>query len=250
MSTGARIQVFEHQKLYIKTSPNGIGLTIAQWESLVRYADKAPLPYYKPIHRGIQFSHFVGVIRVGKLTIEILPKIGQYNSDATLWHRVLLDMLKESQLLDIRSVSQADLSIRPRSILDLYLDLFLTEVEQLLQQGLTKSYRHTNENRTALRGKLLFPQQLTQNFIHQERFYVRHQIYDAQTIPNRLLYKALKLILMLTNQPQLLTRVRTLLLDFPAQPDLFVTEETFEQLPYNRKTERYRPALILSLIHI
>lgn len=246
MATGARIQVFEHQKLYIKTNPNGFGLTTDQWESLVRYADEAPLPYYRPIHRGIQFSHFVGVIQVGKLTIEILPKIGQYSPNTTFWHQVLLDMLRESRLLDIRSVSKANLSLQPRSILDLYLGLFLAELDQLLQQGLLKSYRQTNENRTALRGKLLFPQQLVQNFLHQERFFVCHQVYDTETIQNRLLFKALKLVLLLTNQPQLITKARTLLLDFPAQTDLAVTEETFTQLPLNRKTERYRPALAIA----
>lgn len=242
MGTETRLRVFEHQKLRVSSNPEEPGLTTAQWESLVRYVDKAPLPYYRPIHRGIQFAQYVGVIRVGKLTIEILPKVGQHGN-ADLWQQVLLDMLRESRMLDIRTVSQATLSVRPRSILDLYLTSFLSEVEQLLSQGLAKSYRQTDQNRTALSGKLLFPQHFTHNSVHQERFFVRHQTYDTQTLPNQLLYKTLHLIRSLTNHPPLITRARTLLLNFPELQDVPVSEDTFARLIYNRKTERYRPAL-------
>ena len=241
MNTDTIIQVFEHEKLRV-TANDSSSFTQQHLTALTRYHEKQPQAYFKLIHQGVQFSQYVGVIRVGSLTIEILPKVGK-EGNANLWQQVLLDMLWESRMLDIRGISQATLMVRHRSILELYLTLFLSEVEQLLHQGLAKSYRQTNQNRKVLSGKLLFPQHFTHNSVHQERFFVRHQTYDTQTLSNQLLYKTLCLIQLLTNHPQLLTRARTLLLNFPELQDVPVSEDTFAGLIYNRKTERYRPAL-------
>jgi len=72
----------------------------------------------------------VGVLRVGSLTIEILPKAEAERDSGTIdrsqlverWKSRLLRMLKESHHLDIRSVDEASLRLQNHTILDLSLN--------------------------------------------------------------------------------------------------------------------------------
>lgn len=237
------IQVFEHDKLRVNANESS-AFTQQHLTALTRYYEKQPQPYYKLIHQGVQFSQYVGVIQVGSLTIEILPKVGKVG-DATLWQQVLVGMLIESRLLDVRSPTQASLRVKSHSILELYISLFLDEVELLQHQGLLKAYRRVQANKGACKGRLLIHRQITQNYAHQERFFVDYPTYDHDNLMNQLLYKTLRLIPSLTHQPLLIGRTRTLLLNFPQQADLLPNSDLFDGLVYNRKTSVYQSAIQL-----
>ncbi|MCF2494273.1 McrC family protein [Dyadobacter chenhuakuii] len=243
MNRDTIIQVFEHDKLRVIANESST-FTQQHLTALTRYYEKQPQPYFKLIHQGVQFSQYVGVIRVGSLTIEILPKIGKV-SDGNLWQQVLIGMLIESRLLDVRSPTQASLRVKPHSILELYIAVFLDEVELLQHQGLLKAYRRMQENKGACKGRLVVHRQITQNYAHQERFYVDHPTYDNDNLLNQLLYKTLRLIPLLTYQPLLVGRTRTLLLNFPQQADILTSSDLFNELVYNRKTSVYQPAIQL-----
>ncbi|QRQ99508.1 McrC family protein [Dyadobacter sandarakinus] len=243
MNRDTIIQVFEHDKLRVIANESST-FTQQHLTALTRYYEKQPQPYFKLIHQGVQFSQYVGIIRVGSLTIEILPKVGNVG-DANLWQQVLVGMLIESRLLDVRSPTQASLRVKSHSILELYIALFLDEVELLQHQGLLKAYRRVQENRGACKGRLLVHRQITQNYAHQERFCVDYPTYDNDNLLNQLLYKTLRLIPSLTYQTLLVGRTHTLLLNFPRQADISTSSHRFDELVYNRKTSVYRSAIQL-----
>ena len=111
-------QVFEHQTLKIGQHPN---FTEQVWETLIRFNDKHEQRYFTIIHRGVRFRHYVGVIQVGQLTIEILPK-ADANEDLddvtnkNRWQSVLILMLKTCRLLKIESLSNARLQLQQHFI--------------------------------------------------------------------------------------------------------------------------------------
>jgi 5-methylcytosine-specific restriction enzyme subunit McrC len=235
------IQVFEHQTIRWDSFP---GFEKDDVDAMARYLEKSPLPYYTLVYKGVKFAQYVGVIQVGNLTIEILPKAdaNALASDPT-WQRVLLDMLKECALLNAESVSQASLRLKPHSILDLYLSLFLKEVERILHQGLVKKYRSQEGNQFTLKGRLHFAQNVHQNLIHQERFYVKYQVYDHEHLINQILYKTLRVIPLLSSSSFLLDQINRLLLSFPEQEEISVHSSTFQNIRLNRKTNHYHQAL-------
>ena len=238
------IQLFEHGKLRIGQVIDGIKFGENHFEALSKYSEKMPLPYYSLLHRGIKFNQYVGVIQAGDLTIEILPKADKSPTpDKKKWRNVLLDMLFACRLLKIKSISHANLFLKKHSILDLYISMFLDEVESLLHHGLAKKYRFTKANQKAWKGSLQFQQQVSKNIVHKERFYVRYQTYDRENIYNQLLYKTICLLPLLTKIPLLHNRIASVHLDFPEMPNLKVDEATFKKLSFDRKTERYRTAL-------
>jgi 5-methylcytosine-specific restriction enzyme subunit McrC len=195
------------------------------------------------IRGGVQFNQYVGVLQVGGTTIEVLPKVDRLNKEDDSWRKVLIDMLRKVHGLDLKSTNNAALRLKPHSILDLYMELLVTEVAYLMRQGLTKSYRKTEGNRTALKGKLLFAKQIRHNLVHAERFYVQHSTYDRENKFNCILQKALHLVARLCTQASLRAHVAQLLIDFPELPDIAVDEALFQRLPWTRKTEGYRKAI-------
>lgn len=245
------IQVLEYGTLQVGVSYQGVQFEKTHWESLFDYHDEhTARRYYDMRHDGVRFRSYVGVIQAGDLTIEILPKVDDVDTvlDSTLtkWRDILLRMLHESGTLKLDSLSTAYLREKANSLLDLYLALFLNEIESLLHRGLVKRYRHTEGQQKALRGAIQFGQHIARNLVHQEHFYTRHQTYDHQHLHNQLLRQALVLLPRLTASPTLRGRAARALLAWSESPALKVTAATFTRLTYNRKTEAYRPALTIA----
>ena len=144
-------QVFEHGKLAVGEQ----GLGTKQFDALVRYNDRHGCQFFKVGHQRLYFSQFVGVIQVGDLSIEILPKADRSATpDKLKWRNALLQMLRQSGLLYVEAAPEADLHLKRSPLLDLYLDAFLSEIERLSHDGLVKKYRVTRANLYKLKGRI------------------------------------------------------------------------------------------------
>jgi 5-methylcytosine-specific restriction enzyme subunit McrC len=237
------IVVFEHEILRFDKGEKKI--TKDQFEALERYYGNGK-PYYKLVYNGVQFNEHVGVIQVGNTLIEVLPKADKAPHSAEedkKWRDLLIGMLRAVGSFDIKSTSSSNLKIKPNTILDLYFELFIKEVEYLLHNGLVKKYRKKEGNVTALKGSLQFSKHIQQNLIHQERFYVRHSTYDVEHMLHFLLYKTIKLLKQINTNNDLHSRIGVLLLHFPEMPDIKVSDATFEKLIYNRKNQHYKKVI-------
>jgi 5-methylcytosine-specific restriction enzyme subunit McrC len=244
------IQVFEHQTLRVDA---GSAFKPSHFRSLELYGYKTKEKYYSVGNQRIKFSNFVGVIQVDNLTIEILPKADNNEADTegkNKWHEALITMLQECKLIKLESLSNAKLKLKSASILDLYFDVFLTETERLVRQGLTKSYRTISENLTKIKGRIQFTEHVRRNYIHKEKVFVEHQTYDVNNKLNQILLKALEVLSDLTNNPSFDIRIKKLLLDFERVEKATISSSSFESLSFNRNTERYKQAITLAKLII
>jgi 5-methylcytosine-specific restriction enzyme subunit McrC len=239
------IKVFEHSPLTYKEGRKGYhaSFTEKHYHAFERFfSENERTPYFELIPYGVRFTSYVGAIHIGMLSIEVLPKAGRDGSPE-VWQAVLLDMLKTCSLLTARATGEAPLRLKANAILDLYFELFIRELEQLLHQGLIKRYRKTDGQTKALKGALLFAQHASKNAVHRERFYTRHTTYDADHLIHRILHEALLLVERIASGPLLTDHIGRIRLDFPELPRMKVQAAHFDRITYTRKTESYRRAL-------
>ncbi|MBO0593124.1 restriction endonuclease [Cellulophaga sp. E16_2] len=240
------IQVFEYEKLTIHKDWRGRYLAPRELERLYEFNDNNDNVYFTGIRDGVKFKNYVGVIQIGGLTIEILPKTDNNKSDDSEfedWHGALLNMLRICKHIKVKSVSEASLKRKHNSLLDLYFETYLDEVEGLLRQGLVKKYRRTSSNVLALKGRLDFNKNIQQNLIHQERFYTEHQVYDYENLINQIILKALVILGSLTYNSQLKDRILRLRASFPDIKEIQIQKYHFDKVKENRKTVSYFRAL-------
>lgn len=241
------IQIFEHERLTL--SPNGRRdkLTTRELKKLYEFNDRNDNKYFTGIRDGVKFTNYVGVIQIGGLTMEVLPKADRTSKgnseDYAKWRNALLNMLAICRMIKVDSISEASLNKRYHSLLDLYFDIFLDEVSILLHKGLIKKYHYNAKNSSALKGRILFNKQIQQNLIHQERFYTSHQVYDYEHLVNQILLRALSILSQIVSSPTIKSRVSRIKLDFPEIKEIEITKLHFDKIKESRKSIPYREAL-------
>ena len=244
MNKNNRISVFEFDQL--RADKGEQKLSQAQYQALEKFYGNGGTPYFGLINNGVKFCQYVGVLHIGKTLIEVLPKADRISStedDKAKWRNILIGMLKAVGIFDIHAPSSSQLKLKSNSILDLYIELFINEVESILHEGLAKRYRKTEGNINSLKGRLLFNKNIQKNSVHQERFYTCYTNFDYEHKLHFILYKAILLIKSINTNHQLQSKIGALLLNFPEMPDIKVNEETFTKIVYSKKTERYRKAI-------
>ena len=242
------IQVFEHTTL-----PVGGQFTPNHFKCLVQYNERHGNRFFAVGLNRIHFRNYVGVIQVGNLTIEILPKADKIPDSPIQKQKgqgALLEMLQQSGFIRVASMSDARLRLRSSSLLDIYFDSFLAEVDELVHHGLVRKYRQTCGNLPTLKGRIFFQRHLAKNIVHRERFFTAHVFYDRNNLFNQILRVALDVLVGVSSNPHLVALARSLATLFEGVDGAEVTDRTFSRLTYTRNTERYRRALQLARLII
>ncbi len=243
------IKVFEYSTLCL-----GDTFKVEHFKRLVHYNEKHGNKFFGVGNKRIYFKQYVGVIQIGDVIIEILPKADKSDvndeSSKNKWHDILVDMLRECGFIKLENLTNANLKLRSASLIDLYFETFLNEVQSLIHYGLVKKYRLEESNLYKLKGRLIFSRNISENLIHKERFYSAHQVYDRNNVFNRIVNKALNILISITNNQGLIKSARNLKLSFEEVSDINVTENTFKNLRFNRITEAYKPAIQLARLII
>ncbi len=243
-----QISVFEHQVIRVGMEWSGQAFTVTHYRALVRYKNDRNHHWYQILPDGIRFSHYVGVLQVGTLIIEILPKTEAAAPE--VWRRVLLEMLAVAGVLKIETAASTGLGIRANFLLDYYFDHFLEKIHGLLKGGLIRKYRTMQQNEKAWKGQLNFQKQIQYNVAHQERFYTRRNHYDYSHPVNRILKQALCILPRLTDNLVLKNKAYGLQAAFPDLDPWQFSEKEFKQILRDKAFFNYRPALELAYLII
>jgi 5-methylcytosine-specific restriction enzyme subunit McrC len=243
------ISVYEYGFLQVGESYNDIEFTETLYKELAKYltANKN-CGYYSLLYNKIRFANYVGVIKVGDVTIEILPKIEKAEGDEKTWRNALIKMLYISLQVEASTTTLANINVNQQSVLTTYINLFLTETETLLHKGLIKKYRKEQGNKNALKGKLVFSKHITQNLTHAERFYVEYNDYNRDNIYNFILQAATECIIKINPSFYLTNKAKSLLNLLPECSSVKIGETLFSKLKYDRKTDGYKTAIELARI--
>lgn len=130
--------------------------------------------------------------------IEILPKFdlsAEPEDQDENTRTIFLSMLRHWRGKGFRQLSESQIrSLRNFPMLEAFVYLFLTNVQELVRRGLARRYVQMEENLTYLRGRLQFADHIRENLIDQSRFFVSHDEFSENRPANRLIRKVLELL--------------------------------------------------------
>lgn len=222
------------------------GFTKDIYDSFLSFHDKNPnTPFFDLIHHGVRFKNYVGAIQVGKTTVEVLPKAGKVNNPE-IWQNVLLTMLKTCHLLQAKKSGTAHLKLRANSVLELYFEMFLNELESLLHRGLIKKYKKQSGQQNALKGALVFNKHISKNTVHKERFYVNYSVYTKDHLLHQILQEALLVIYSISNNSLITDKIGRLQAQFPEVKRIRVEASHFNRISESRKHQPYEKAIAIA----
>ncbi len=242
-----RLRVFEHQALYLGQTYEGGVFQQHHLDALCAYHQRTHGKYYQLVHKGVKFSHYVGVIQVGGLLLEILPKTAAQNNGYSNWQSVLLPMLEICHQIKVEAINSAKVGLSFYSLLEVYVRLYLEEVHQLLAQDLLRMYERQAQNERVLKGRLEQTKQLQKNHFTAQYFYCQSFSFQYDNTLNRILLATLYSILSMRLHPNLMEQCQELISKFPSKIRYQAFQiSDFNRISSNRNTSRFHYALQLA----
>ncbi|WP_148787786.1 McrC family protein [Campylobacter concisus] len=192
----------------------------------------------------IQARNYVGVLQTkGGLTIEILPKIADKN-DAERSKAVFIKMLRTLKNFPFKSSNLASLKTQNLPLLEIFISMFLSELEALVKRGIKSDYVPLEDNLNFLKGKLNINEQIKRNSIHKERFYVGYREFLSDIKINRIIKTTLKFLYKKSNSSKNQQKIRELLFIFDEVLECDDYKNFFAKLVINRQVKHYEQTLL------
>jgi len=192
----------------------------------------------------IQARNYVGVLQTKSgLTIEILPKIADKN-DAERSKAVFIKMLRTLKNFPFKSSNLANLKTQNLPLLEIFISMFLCELEALVKKGIKSDYVALEENLNFLKGKLSINEQIKRNSVHKERFYVGYSEFLSDIKINRIIKTTLKFLYKKSNSSKNQQKIRELLFIFDEVSECEDYKNFFAKLVINRQVKHYEQTLL------
>jgi len=180
------LTLFEHQTVPFDWDPPRLAalarLNRAQGDEVLRAAlDRDGRPI-------VQAARYVGVVRLGRETVQILPKIYQHEEcGADEAARNLLHLLAVAADLPVREYALAPLLRRNADWFEILIRLFASHLSDAWQRGIVRGYVPVEDDDSPLlRGKWRLTDQLRRP-AHRHRFCVTYDEFTPDNPLNRVL---------------------------------------------------------------
>ncbi|HOP65382.1 MAG TPA: restriction endonuclease, partial [Spirochaetota bacterium] len=177
------------------------------------------LTHKKGVGRCLQAKNYVGVIQTDSgLVIEILPKIHREErgeeGNVPDTRRLFLRMLRTVRDSPFKQFNESDIATYRMHIMEIFIRLFIKEMNELVRQGIRSGYVTMEENSKFLKGKLRINDHIKRNIVHKERFYIEYDDFIRDRPENRLIKSTLSLLLKSSGSNDNIKKLRELVFIF------------------------------------
>lgn len=209
------------------------------------------------IRRGqevITVCNYVGMVALPcGISIEILPKIAADNpskSSKQFARKTVVEMLKVCGALSYKHFQQASLRADKLNLFEVFVSLFIDEVNELYKKGLKADYMSVEDNENFLKGKLLTGAHIKKNFAHREKFYVEYGTFCFNRSENKLIKSTLLYLKSKSADEANQRAIRRLLLAFAEINSSENFESDFAKCGTGRATKEYESIIKLCRIFL
>ncbi len=201
------------------------------------------ISYKRNVGEVVSIQNYVGLIQMKNgQQVQILPKIS-FSEGEDLGNKetkkVFLKMLKSMKDFPSKVFNDASLKVDKMNLYEIFINMYLQEVRQLIKRGLKSDYIRQEDNLNYFKGKLLTSQHIRKNIIHKERFYVEYDEFHLNRVENRLVKATLLKLQQLTSSAENSKEIRQLLVSFEmVNPSTNYTKD-FAKVIIDRNTKDY-----------
>lgn len=98
--------------------------------------------------------------------IEVLPKIYFHDEEVKTAKDIFLKMISKLQSEYYKQICNTDVDNQDFPILEIFITLFLNELDVLFKRGLRKNYVDISENSLFIKGKIKINENIRHNIAH------------------------------------------------------------------------------------
>lgn len=211
--------------------------------------------------KTIKASQYVGLVRLGNTTLQVLPKISyhgdfdkpiespEYKSAVNSAMHNLLVMLSIACDLPLRALDSAHLYNEEGDWLEILTRLFTLELHRQFQAGLSHAYITVEDRLPVIRGRWLVGQQLARHSFDRTRFDVAYDEFSSDILLNQIFRLTVDSLLHLTQD----STNRRLLLDLRewlslCNPHKETLAIDLKNVQFSRLNERFHPAFNIATL--
>ena len=233
----------EHEQVPVGEHWDSINRTVGKQhlDMLLYHQERIGRVLLEPGFRCLKASSWVGTLGLGGHCLDVIPKIddagGQLDEKQT--RRNLLWMVARAGLVPVADADIAPLAGSPKTLLLAFLQLYVQKLSLEWQRGPIRQYISEEENRTYLRGKLLFSEQLRHNLIQQHRFYSRTDEFVMDNPLSTLLKAALRKCAIQSFCEDVARDAKRLILEFSEVSDREFSLYDIDQIQVSRQHQRF-----------
>jgi len=211
-------------------------------------------------HNKIKARQYVGLIRIGNITIQILPKLCKLDDTESISEppqekinkiiQNLLFMLSYTRKLKISETEISDIKKNRSDFFEILIYLFVKNLNDLIQNDLYKKYIIEAENLNYLRGKLLIHQDIRVNITSKHKFFCEFDEFTENNLLNQILKYTIELlrgVSVQNNNQKLLTHLSFIFSDVSLNR---INSSHFKKLHFDRLNEPYKPIVDLCQLFI
>lgn len=140
--------------------------------------------FFKISKDSIIVQNFVGTIPLDDIQIEILPKIPLVEDNIEEEKIRFLEILQSIDYFKEKLFNKSKIAIKDTSILEIFIQFFIEEVEKIVKKGLIYRYENKKENLNMFKGKLDINNHIKYNFSHKEKFYIKFDEFSVNSLEN------------------------------------------------------------------
>lgn len=209
--------------------------------------------YRRNVGEVVSIRNYVGLIQMKNgFQIQVLPKIafGEEDKDNVKTKKVFLKMLRSMKNFPSKTFNNASLKIDQMNLYELFINMYLQEVRQLVKHGIKSSYVEQKDNLYYYKGKLLVNEHVRENLIHKERFFVSYDAFHPNRVENRLAKATLIKLQKLTTSAENSKEIRQLLTAFETVDASVNYAKDFSKVVLNRNTKDYETLMQWSKVFL
>lgn len=200
--------------------------------------------YKRNVGDTITIKNYVGLIQMKNgYQIQVLPKIsfgdGEDQGNAKT-KRTFLKMLCSMKDFPSKVFNDASLKVDKMNLYEIFINMFLQEVRQLVKHGIKSAYVQQEDNLRYFKGKLQVSKHIRENIAHGERFYVAYDEFHPNRAENKLVKATLLKLQKLTSSAENSKEIRQLLTAFEMVDPSVNYQKDFAKVSIDRNTSEYK----------